>query len=117
MSQISILTAILAQKTEVDSSLVHEGLPETRCTNYRAMNAEYPRKAVIRICDQAGDRVLETYDYISRKPVNVAGFVVITKEYRLPSEHAFPTPLDDCYKALNWVTKQATQLTVSFNAA
>lgn len=35
-----------------------------------------------------------------------AGIVVASVEYRLAPEHPFPTPLDDCYRALRWLAGQ-----------
>ncbi|KAI9743529.1 MAG: hypothetical protein M1818_002843 [Claussenomyces sp. TS43310] len=36
--------------------------------------------------------------------------VCVSVEYRLAPEHAFPTPLEDCYDGLAWVSKHAAEL-------
>lgn len=39
-----------------------------------------------------------------------AGVVVVNVGYRLAPEHQFPTPLEDCYRALVWTVEQADRL-------
>jgi acetyl esterase len=49
---------------------------------------------------------LGTHDAMSRRLANAAGATVICVGYRLAPEHRFPTPLDDCWDALNWAAQQ-----------
>jgi acetyl esterase len=39
-----------------------------------------------------------------------AGVVVVNVGYRLAPEHPFPTPLEDCYRALVWTAEHADRL-------
>lgn len=41
-----------------------------------------------------------------------AGVVVVSVEYRLAPEHAFPTPVEDCYDATRWVAQRAEEFGV-----
>lgn len=41
-----------------------------------------------------------------------AGCLVISVGYRLAPEHPYPTPLEDCYAALQWVADHARELAV-----
>jgi acetyl esterase len=50
---------------------------------------------------------VEVYDPVTRALANAAGAVVVSVEYRRAPEHPYPAPLDDCWTALQWVTKNA----------
>ena len=39
--------------------------------------------------------------------VREVGLVVVSVDYRLAPDYPFPTPLEDCYAALQWMTAQA----------
>ena len=41
-----------------------------------------------------------------RRIADQLNIVVVSVEYRLAPEHAFPTPLEDCYTALQWLVRQ-----------
>jgi acetyl esterase/lipase len=41
-----------------------------------------------------------------RRVADELGVVVVSVEYRLAPEHPFPTPLEDCYTALQWLASQ-----------
>jgi acetyl esterase/lipase len=41
-----------------------------------------------------------------RRVADELNVVVVSVEYRLAPEHPFPTPLEDCYTALQWLARQ-----------
>jgi acetyl esterase/lipase len=41
-----------------------------------------------------------------RRVADELNIVVVSVEYRLAPEHPFPTPLEDCYTALQWLARQ-----------
>jgi acetyl esterase/lipase len=43
---------------------------------------------------------------VCRRMADELGIVVVSVEYRLAPEHPFPTPLEDCYAALQWLADQ-----------
>jgi acetyl esterase len=56
------------------------------------------------ICD------LETHDAPCRVLCRHAGAHVLSIDYRLAPEHAFPAPVDDCQAALRWASQHAEEL-------
>jgi len=50
---------------------------------------------------------VEQFDPILRQVANATQAVVVAPDYRLAPEHPFPTPLDDCWRALEWTAKHA----------
>jgi acetyl esterase len=62
---------------------------------------------------------LESHDAMCRMLANAAGVTVISVAYRLAPEHPFPTPLEDCWDALQWVASQwpSTPLIVGGDSA
>jgi acetyl esterase len=55
---------------------------------------------------------LDTNDSLSRLLANKASAVVVSVDYRLAPEHRFPAAVDDCYAALEWVSRNADKLNV-----
>ena len=51
---------------------------------------------------------VDVYDPITRALANAANAIVVSVEYRLAPEHPYPEPLDDCWTALEWVTKNTS---------
>lgn len=52
---------------------------------------------------------IEEADPVCRKLANQIGAIVISVEYRLCPENPFPKPLEDCYAAAEWASKNASQ--------
>ncbi|HZO81279.1 MAG TPA: alpha/beta hydrolase [Candidatus Binataceae bacterium] len=51
-----------------------------------------------------------SWDPFSRSLCNASGCVVIAVEYRLAPEHKFPAPVEDCYAAADWASKNAASI-------
>ena len=45
---------------------------------------------------------IDDYDAVARHLAEVCNSVVVMVDYRKAPEHTFPTPVDDCYAALEW---------------
>lgn len=48
---------------------------------------------------------LNTYDHVARALANAAQCVVVSVDYRLAPEHAFPAGLSDCYGVVQWIAQ------------
>jgi acetyl esterase/lipase len=57
----------------------------------------------------------EMDDAFLTRCVQELGIVVVSVDYRLAPDHAFPAPLDDCYSALTWVHAHAETLGIDPN--
>lgn len=57
----------------------------------------------------AGDISFAFTDAASRERCVGASCVVVAVNYRKAPEHPFPTPLDDCHRALRWVLQHADE--------
>ena len=55
---------------------------------------------------------LTTSDATAAELANASGCAVVNVDYRLAPEHPFPTPLEDCYAAVQWVVDHAGDLGV-----
>ncbi len=53
---------------------------------------------------------VETHDGLCRLLANSSGCRVISVEYRLAPEHAFPAAVDDAYFATRWISDHASEL-------
>jgi acetyl esterase len=52
---------------------------------------------------------VDQFDPITRQIANTSGAIVVSVDYRLAPENPFPTPLDDCWRALVWTAKNAAE--------
>jgi acetyl esterase len=48
---------------------------------------------------------LNTHDHVARALANATQCVVVSVDYRLAPEHAFPAGLSDCYGVVEWIEK------------
>jgi acetyl esterase len=53
---------------------------------------------------------LDTHDAVCRSLTNDAGCVTVSVDYRLAPEAKFPGPVEDCYAATVWASKNAASL-------
>lgn len=48
---------------------------------------------------------LDTHDHVARELANATLCAVVSVDYRLAPEHAFPAGLNDCYAVVQWIAK------------
>ncbi|HZZ48828.1 MAG TPA: alpha/beta hydrolase [Pseudonocardia sp.] len=53
---------------------------------------------------------VELYDPLARSLVSRSGVAVLSVDYRVAPEHPHPTPVEDCYAAVQWASKHAAEL-------
>jgi acetyl esterase/lipase len=58
------------------------------------------------------EHVGRVYDLGVRDYVAASGVPMLVVDYRVAPEHPHPTPVEDCYAALRWLTENATALGV-----
>ncbi|WP_433290957.1 alpha/beta hydrolase fold domain-containing protein [Pseudonocardia sp. CA-142604] len=78
--------------------------------------AEHPGSAALYL--HGGGMILglehvgELFDLMVRNYVATSGVPMLVVDYRIAPEHPFPTPVEDCYAALNWLAEHAQTLGV-----
>ncbi len=50
---------------------------------------------------------VDQFDPVTRQVANATKAIVVSVDYRLAPEHPFPAALDDCWRALAWIAKNA----------
>jgi acetyl esterase/lipase len=55
---------------------------------------------------------VDAYDEILKRYVSASGVPLLAVDYRLPPEHPFPTPVEDCYAGLRWFAERSQELGV-----
>jgi acetyl esterase/lipase len=86
---------------------------ELRLSWYQTATAEPPGSAVLYL--HGGGFIvplLPVYDGIMRAYTKATGVPMLIVDYRVAPEHPHPTPVDDCYAALCWLTEHAAELGV-----
>lgn len=71
--------------------------------------AGLPERAPVLLWIHGGGMVMGSAaqdDKFCRRLSHLAGVVIAAVDYRLAPEHPYPTPLEDCYAALVWLTNQ-----------
>ena len=60
---------------------------------------------------------IATHDTLCRELARLAGCSVVSLGYRLAPEHRFPTAVDDCWDALQWLAPRTPRLAVGGDSA
>ncbi|RHW37424.1 alpha/beta hydrolase [Lysinibacillus yapensis] len=55
---------------------------------------------------------VEMFDAANRLVATEGNVVVVSVDYRLAPEYPYPTPIEDCYAALEWVAANAAEINV-----
>lgn len=93
-----------------------EGAADVRVLVYRPANGSGEHAAYLHI--HGGGYVLgmpEMGDVRNISLVDALNCVIVSVDYRLAPEHAFPAPLEDCYAALGWMHRNALELGIDAN--
>ena len=53
---------------------------------------------------------LNTHDHIAREVAKATGCMVVSVDYRLAPEHAFPAGLIDCYAVVQWIAQHGATI-------
>ena len=133
------LEALLAQMAAAEGPAMTEVPPADAREMYRGMQALVPRPDIHHVEDADADGIpvriyranddvtpciiyfhgggwvigdLDTHDGVCRQLAEATGFTVVSVHYRLAPEAPFPAPLDDCYRATEWVVANADRLRI-----
>jgi len=105
------ITRIGSRRPPRDGDLVDLGDGVTvrvqRPVEARATDAGAPRPAILHL--HGGGLIIGSAtqgDPLCRRVADELGVVAASVDYRMPPEHPYPTPLEDCYAALRWLAAQ-----------
>ena len=91
----------------------HDGAA-LEATWYRSSTADQPGSAVLYL--HGGGMIFSlqemgaTYDLAVRRYVSASAVPMLIVDYRVAPEYPHPTPVEDCYAALEWLAEQADTL-------
>ena len=58
---------------------------------------------------------VDTYDAVCKFYADRANVAILAVDFRLPPEHPYPAPVEDCYAGLVWLAEHADELGVNLN--
>ncbi|WP_285657882.1 alpha/beta hydrolase [Actinomycetospora sp. NBRC 106375] len=90
-----------------------DGSPEVRVRIFAPEGSANPLPGLVYI--HGGGWItgnIEAFDNDCRRIADQARAVVVSVGYRRSPEHRFPAAIEDCYAALEWVTKRAGELRI-----
>lgn len=82
---------------------------------YRPMGSHVGQKLAALVYYHGGGWIvgdLDTHDTLCRELANYSGCAIVAVDYRLAPEHTFPAAVQDACEALDWIVKNATQLSI-----
>lgn len=87
---------------------------ELAVTCYRRSTGELPGSAVLYLHGGGMifglDHIGQMYELAARRYVAASGVPMLVVDYRVAPEHPHPTPVEDCYAALQWLAREASVL-------
>jgi acetyl esterase/lipase len=114
MDHIAATTAPIAGVNTKPLTVPGSGGAELPATWYRSSAAEQPGSAVLYL--HGGGMIFSLaemggmYDLAARRYVAASAVPMLVVDYRVAPEHPHPTPVEDCYAALEWLSGQADVL-------
>ncbi len=95
-------------------SLTAKDGTELAATWYRRSTGEPPGSAVLYLHGGGMifslDHIGQMYDLAARRYVAESGVPMLVVDYRVAPEHPHPTPVEDCFAALEWLAGRGTEL-------
>ena len=114
MDHIAATTAPIDGVDSTPLTLPGSGGAGLEATWYRSSTAQQPGSAVLYL--HGGGMIFslaemgKVYDLMARRYVAASTVPMLVVDYRVAPEHPHPTPVEDCYAALEWLAGQADAL-------